>query len=464
MKQLIFFLFLPGWLVAVSQPVSQAPSHAASQKMADSTAIGEPIGEKYAKTIGPGGGKIGSPDSAMELVFPPGALAAPTEIRVQRVSNTCASGLGNAYAFEPDGIRFQKPVHLLIHYADSSRRGTPALSHIIRWQDSKGIWSTLAATELDTAAHTIGGQLAHFSTYSVAANFAIVYPGPAQVGERRMFQFRGSGLFPDGNMVADNDLNALGRYFQTHPIIWSVNGHPGGDAINGTISPQSATCGVCALYNAPASLPPSNVEITAECAGEWRLSPTVSVTNLKVSLWVIIFDLYHYSFTEYDQIGTLHMIDSAMCDIRVESSGAIRLSNIENPVPWSDWPERPNHDKCRYEYPDKNGWKGMAQIESMAGAEFDIGSTRGAPMVSVTIRLGAAMGSTPAAIVHCPKSTRRVPSRPMSASPFFIEFDTRPDGGVLLKYGGKTGVNIIDNVNNEQGYVIRMNRITQPRQ
>jgi len=443
---LIFFLFLS--LAGYGQPDD-----------VDSSGVGKPVGDAVTKTIGPEGGKISSADGWMELTFPPGALAAPTSIGIQPIENTSVMNFGRTYACTPDGIHFSKPVGLVIHYADSMAKGIAASIPVIRWQDKSGRWSSVEKISFDSVAHTIAGGIEHFSNYSAATTFKL-YPvnSRIKVGKQQHFTLVISGIYPDGKRYSGR--NGSGAFWKDHMVEWSVNGVEGGDDISGKIIRSAAPYVNNAVYTAPAVLPTKPVEIMAKYMGRVALADGTIAEHIITLATVDIYDEIHYSFTGYDKVGHLEMIDSSSCDIRAYSSGEIGLNNIQNYLPWSDWPERIG--QCSYDYPDKTGWKGMVQIDGMATASFQRSEavSPGAPASGkILVVLKPAMGSSPPYTVHCKGQSTKVPSFPVQANPANIQLEMVPSGGIYVKYGSAGGMNTYKDIHGGQGFSISASRL-----
>ena len=197
----------------------------------DSSALGKPVGDAVTKTIGPEGGTIRSADGFMELSFPPGALTALSSIGIQPIENTSVMNFGKTYACTPDGLHFQKPVGLVLHYADTMAKGITASLPLIRWQDKNGRWSSVEKISFDSVMHTLTCAIEHFSNYSTATTFK-VFPIHCnlRVGKQQLFTFVISGTYPDGkNYGGRNGASAFWKY---HIVEWSVIG---GEGVNGTV-------------------------------------------------------------------------------------------------------------------------------------------------------------------------------------------------------------------------------------
>jgi len=442
---------------------SQAQVSADSLKRAiaeinpDSSAIGKPLGDTMKMTIGPEGGKIRSTDGLMELTFPPGALTAPTRIGIQPVESTSVVSFGNAYACTPDGIHFEKPVHLVMYYTDSVAKRTQRAIRTIEWQDDSGRWTTIEDVHADTVSRSISCEIGHFSTYTPATKFTL-RPGftRVKVKQEKLFILTISGTYPDGKRYRSG-VEANAFFWPGHPVEWSVAGVIGGNDVVGHIHSFSADNMNGAIYTAPVAVPADLVTVTARYVGS--LDKAVGVTALDaISVATVdIYDEYHYNFTGYDQVGHLYMIDSSTCEIEVYSSGIARIDHIHNPLPWSDWPAKVG--KCSYEYPDKTGWKGMVEISGINWGVFQRTpgglSNQPNPTTRILIDLKSTMGSSPTYKEHCPGFNKTVPSYPVSAQPVTINLELlQGTSDIKINYGPASGVNTLTQMRGNQGYSI----------
>lgn len=427
----------------------------------DSSAIGKPIGDAVTKTIGPEGGTISSADGLMELSFPPGALAAPTNIGIQSIENTSVMNFGKTYACSPDGLHFQKPVGLVIHYVDSMTKEITASIPAIRWQDKSGRWSSVEKISQDSVAHTLSGAIEHFSNYSAATTFKVTpINGKVKVGNSRLFMLIITGKYPDGKKYRSG-VDANHNFWKDKTVEWSVNGVPGGNDRVGRIQPFAEDQQNGAMYTAPAVLPGDAVIIMAKYIGTVPLGQGTYAENVVSKAVADIYDEFRFSFTGYDIMGHLQMIDSSSCDIRAYSSGKLELYNIQNYPPWSDWPARIG--TCSYEYPDKTSWKGLVQISGMSSGVFQrlpAIPPAPAPYPKIVISLIPTIGSSPPYIAHCKGgATRTVGSYPITASPSSIKLELMPVAGIYVWYGGSGGLNTYKYISRGQGFFVSASRI-----
>ena len=424
----------------------------------DSSAIGKPVGSAATKTIGPEGGTLSSADGFMELSFPPGALAAPTSIGIQPIENTSMMNFGKTYACTPDGLHFQKPVGLVLHYTDSMAKGITTSIPTIRWQDKSGRWTCVEKIRLDSVAHTLTGRIEHFSGYSAATSFK-VYPAniSMKVGTKQLFTLVISGTYPDGKHYGGRE--GARSFWKEHNVEWSFY-LPIGIDVTGTIVQSERPFVFSATYTAPDVIPSRPVTIEGKYMGFVALADGSFADGVFSLATVDVYDDFHYSFTGYDKVGHLEMIDSSGCDIRAYSSGKIELSNLQNHTPWSDWPAKIG--QCSYDYPDKTGWKGMVEIAGLGSGTLQrpYPDVPGQPTVKkILITLAPAMGSSPPYTVHCKGVTSKVPSYPVQARPTDIQLELNLSGDIYIMYGSAGGLNTLKDIRGGQGFEISASKL-----
>src|SRR5438128_3329164 len=112
------------------------------------------------QTVGPAGGVVAL--GPARLTIPPGALSAPVTIQAQ----IPAGYAGNYIQFKPDRVVFQQPASLTITYSNCSLANATKLK-VAQVSDMLQIIQYVPSTN-DLDAHTVTGQLQHFSNYAVA--------------------------------------------------------------------------------------------------------------------------------------------------------------------------------------------------------------------------------------------------------------------------------------------------------
>jgi hypothetical protein len=112
------------------------------------------------QTVGPAGGVIAL--GPARLTIPPGALSKMVTIQAQ----IPAGYSGNYIQFKPEKVVFNQPVSLTISYSNCSAAYAQQLK-VAQVSDMLQIIQYVPSTN-DLDAHTVTGQLQHFSNYAVA--------------------------------------------------------------------------------------------------------------------------------------------------------------------------------------------------------------------------------------------------------------------------------------------------------
>jgi len=112
------------------------------------------------QTVGPAGGVVALGPAT--LTIPPGALSAMVTIQAK----IPAGYSGNYVQFKPDNLVFQQPASLRISYSNCSLANATQLK-VAQVSDQLQILQYVPSTN-DVDAHTVTGQLQHFSNYAVA--------------------------------------------------------------------------------------------------------------------------------------------------------------------------------------------------------------------------------------------------------------------------------------------------------
>lgn len=220
------------------------------------TPAGTNDGTAITKTIGSGGGGIMSADGEVELIIPPGALAANTDITIQPITNNIPTGRGKAYRFTPDGQQFAKDVTIKFHYTEEDAAVTKPEYMQVAFQNADGTWKVVNKITNDVAAKTINASVNHFTDFS---QFDIMRLIPAsaflKTGQTENFEISYVG------MTTDNIIT-FGLQLLQSPAAWKANGVTNGNSTHGTIQ---STGPVKATYTAPATSPAINpVVVSAE--------------------------------------------------------------------------------------------------------------------------------------------------------------------------------------------------------
>ena len=124
-------------------------------------------GQTKAGEIGSQGGTVVSSDSSIQLQIPQGALSSSTAIAINASTDSLPSGFSVLYDFTPNGLKFNKPATLVIHYNDSLLAGLNPLDAGIGYEDDNANWFGVGGGSVDTAMHTFSVPISHFSKWGI---------------------------------------------------------------------------------------------------------------------------------------------------------------------------------------------------------------------------------------------------------------------------------------------------------
>jgi hypothetical protein len=228
------------------------------------TPVGTPIGEKISQSIGPEGGVIRTADGKVSLTVPAGALTQSTVISLQPIENKAFLGIGPAYEFSPDGLRFAKPAQLTVEYEAGSLAGTSPDAIGIAFQDEKHVWQGTSA-KVDTRQGTFTARVPHFSSWAFFKYYSLTPESmtlaPTQVQKLEVVYLKGSYHDPDlNNQPPGEDLIIpliSPRLLKGDQVKnWRVNGEdPSGGSIEISGHLSVLQQGAAAEYRAPSKVP-----------------------------------------------------------------------------------------------------------------------------------------------------------------------------------------------------------------
>lgn len=253
------------------------------------TAVGVATsGAAATATIGASGGSVSSVDGALTLTFPSGALASATAIGIQPITNLAHGKIGTAYRLTPDGQVFLTPVTLTFKYTDQDVLGTAATFLGAAFQTAAGYWQWFGAATVDTTAKTVSVKSSHFTDVSKVKGLQIrpkekIVQPKATVELHVKLCYEAKDLTDEVTPLGyDCDLDQGPDGILTVDQ-WSVNAHPGGDAVVGRVVGDNTT----AIYTAPANAPtPPTVAVSglvhiAKSSEEFK---ELVVSNITIAL------------------------------------------------------------------------------------------------------------------------------------------------------------------------------------
>lgn len=236
-----------------SGPVTASPSQGTP------VPVGTPSGTLVRRVIGTAGGTLSTPDGAVRLDIPAGALADNQTVSLQPITRTAPSGTGQAYRLSPEGLTFAVPVRLTFTYTDNDVQGSAPQALSAGFQDARGVWQFYRKPTRDLRQQTITVETRHFSDWSLLEG-AQLQPLKAdvEVGQALPLQVV-SCLQPEGS--GDSELLPIKACGPFEGAVttgnWAANGVTGGDASAGTVTAVGSPPGR-AVYTAPARLPSRN--------------------------------------------------------------------------------------------------------------------------------------------------------------------------------------------------------------
>jgi len=258
------------------------------------TAVGTPTGNAVSVTVGASGGSVESADGMIELDIPAGALSANTMITVQPITNNCPGAGLEAYRFGPNGLHFDQPVTLKIHYTDDELQSTLADLMGIAFQDSVGIWYRFKNFTNDSVQKVLTVSIKHFTDY---AEFYMLHINPdfSALAINMSLNLQVEMAYSDDDEIVALPGSAPAPDIDVDPIIvykpnqsiWSINGGIT-DQDYGSITSGQGT--LAASYKAPSAVPTSGnpvaVSATIDMGGMVfhgkKFNKTTLVSNVQI--------------------------------------------------------------------------------------------------------------------------------------------------------------------------------------
>ena len=266
------------------------------------TEVGTPAGDKVSQSIGPAGGVIRTADGNVSLTVPAGALSQPTTLSLQPIENKAFLGIGSAYEFSPDGLKFAKPAQLVVKYAAGSLDGTSPEAIGIAFQDEKRAWQGKAA-QVNPTAGTFTASVPHFSSWAFFKYYSLTPESmnlaPTQVQKLEVVYLKGSNQDPDygkgPSQEGDDDLISPltpPQLLKANQVKnWRVNGNDANNGFSETYGGLTVLDqGAAAEYKAPSKVPaiPHNpVAVSVELKS--RRSQLILISNLTIAAENVMF-------------------------------------------------------------------------------------------------------------------------------------------------------------------------------
>ncbi len=299
-----------------------------------STPAGTPVGNATSQTIGPAGGTVTTPDGIVKLVFPANAVSSNTNITIQPVTNNCPGGNMLAYRFGPNGIKFNQPVTLHIHYPDSILNSTIPELMGIAVQDSSGFWKRSINFSNDTTQRIISAPIKHFTDYTMMELIKI-QPADTTVAVNGQQSLTIQAYDSEDPTSATGDDFAADIKASNASIEWAAGGVVNGDSHVGTISKAPGVTRT-AIYKAPAVLPSTNPVMVTATASNLNIKYNGHTFNKIIAYahLTIVQGLYSVNITFQAQLNegigtTWQWSDKGTFDVYLDGNLS-KVNNIHN--------------------------------------------------------------------------------------------------------------------------------------
>ena len=282
------------------------------------TEVGKPLGAPIQKMIGPSGGFINTPDSAMTLVIPAGALKADTPISIQPTENKAWGGAGLGYELMPKDLKLEKPAELVWNYKDADIVGSAPEALGIAFQQPDHSWKGRGGITVDKIQKKAKAKVIELMPVAFYESFFIdpvkSSVVPAEQLSLTIFYQQGHKYETEDKIVL-NPLTEPTKLKKDEVKNWRVNGID----LTNTFDPllgalTIAGNGAAATYLAPNKIPNAN---------EVAISAEVILKNTKAKLILIshvtIEGANHFSFSgakvDSAEVGTMAVVDGEFFQI-----------------------------------------------------------------------------------------------------------------------------------------------------
>lgn len=272
---------------------------------------GTPTGSPTSASIGTAGGSLSTPDGAITLTFPAGALNSDTEISITPITNTAPQGIASAaFRLQPEGLVFNAPVEVKFNYENFDLSGSPEEFLWINTQAADGSWMAALRSEVNTANNTVKVDVPHFSDWVVGRFIKMaISPASATLAKGQSIRLFTTGFRNQGNDAGADDLAPLypieineeepaplvpqapaGTNYSTFELTgWALNGvNAPVSGSNGNLTPDAFQ----AVYQAPQQVPsPNTVAISLNLQASNTLG---GVNNFILVSNITIIDAEYY--------------------------------------------------------------------------------------------------------------------------------------------------------------------------
>lgn len=265
--------------------------------------LGKPKGTITTKTIGPEGGSIYTADKKLQLIVPPGAVAAPVNFSIQPVENTLTGTNRQSYRLLPENVSFSKSITLVFTYDNADLADTRADLLRLAYQDKEGYFHLVTNTEYDETKETLSAQTTHFSDWTYVPLLQLISDkGNVKMGDdaqiKLMYYETLGGLLdkdpPIGGYV-DYYIKAV-----IPRIKWKLSVGAGTIAANGT------SC----TYTAPSAMPSTNPALISAEVPFWN---STKKDYSRLAILTIPITIADDEFMTYTLDGVVHTNETEDC-------------------------------------------------------------------------------------------------------------------------------------------------------
>jgi large repetitive protein len=186
---------LPVLLIALACGLSDGPpADPGGGLVPQPTPPGAPLEHAATVTVTAAGATVATPDGALSIEIPAGAVASPTDVTITRITSTAIGAVAGAYRLGPEGTTFAEPVRLTFHGPESYPT-TGGIGDVgVSYQDRNGYWVRAGPVSRDRNANTVSVETHHFSDWTLTWQTGT----PIAEGSIRLSQTYGVPFVADG--------------------------------------------------------------------------------------------------------------------------------------------------------------------------------------------------------------------------------------------------------------------------
>ncbi|PTS94167.1 hypothetical protein DBR11_23980 [Pedobacter sp. HMWF019] len=217
------------WALGVMLSLSCKKDKNATKEPASSKAVpvalGTPNGAAVQKTIGPAGGTIEMPGSAIVLNIPAGAVDAATIFSIQPITNTLGQmGIGNSYRLLPENVSFKKDIEIVFNYTEDQLIGTSGEFMSAAYQDAKGYWHAPSKATTEQYNFTVKVKTKHFSDWILTHKVVMINKGKGTLEKNETADFQVLMQSFEETIDDDDLLGPVIQVTEANVVSWELTG------------------------------------------------------------------------------------------------------------------------------------------------------------------------------------------------------------------------------------------------